>query len=366
MLHQADVAKANTRLRENNFDGLRLLLALMVVFFHIGVLTRHPSLAWMRGISATFAVQAFFVVSGFLVTMSYENTSSLASYSKRRAVRIVPAYICVVLGASVALVLLSDLSMAEYFGSSGFWKYLAANLTLVNFLAPTLPGVFSGNPETVVNGSLWTIKIEAAFYLCVPASVAAVRRWGYRRVLGLAVVASVAWQLAFQLRPEFGAALPLSLAKQLPGQIAFFAGGAWLYYRVREGWRPSAWLAAAGLCLYASSSGVWNLLIAPFAATMIVAWIAVGAPMLPRTSKYGDFSYGIYLVHFPIIQVAISLGLFQSSPVVACLLVLLLIGLLSVFSWYAIEAPWLGVARRLPANRETARELALGRQLGKR
>ena len=48
----------------------------------------------------------------------------------------------------VALALLlcafSSLSAKSYFSDHGFWKYLAANLTTLNFLHPALPGVFEG------------------------------------------------------------------------------------------------------------------------------------------------------------------------------------------------------------------------------
>src|SRR5882757_3200354 len=97
---------AAARLRDNNFDALRLIFASMVVVFHVGVLANVASLGRLpQYVSATFAVQAFFVVSGFLVTMSYENTRSLRSYALKRLRRIAPAYIVVVVGAALLLVL---------------------------------------------------------------------------------------------------------------------------------------------------------------------------------------------------------------------------------------------------------------------
>src|SRR5581483_10427826 len=160
------------RLRDNNFDALRLIFASLVVFFHIAVLSAVSSLDWMpRYMSATFAVQAFFVVSGFLVTMSCENSSSLGSYAIKRFRRIAPAYVTVVVGAAILLSFMSALPARQYFSHPDWWRYVGYNLLLSNFNAPDLPGVFQSNPQAAVNGSLWTIKVEVGFYLVVPIMV---------------------------------------------------------------------------------------------------------------------------------------------------------------------------------------------------
>lgn len=76
----------------------------------------------------------------------------------------------IVVACAAGLVFASDLTPAQYFTDSGLIKYLAANLSFLNFLHPTLPGVFQGQEfvNPAVNGSLWTMKIEWALYLSVP------------------------------------------------------------------------------------------------------------------------------------------------------------------------------------------------------
>lgn len=329
-------------LRENNFDALRLIFASMVVVFHVGLLSRAPSLALATQVSATFAVQAFFVVSGFLVTMSFENSSSLIIFAKKRLRRILPAYVFVVAAAALALCAMSTLAPADYFGHPEFWRYLGFNLVLSNFSAPGLPEVFQSNVETAVNGSLWTIKIEVAFYCVVPLLVWAVRRYGMARTLATVFVGSVMWKLGFGLAfASSGSEIYAKLAKQLPGQLSFFVGGAWAFYRTRAGAGVPGWAAALGAVAYFFATGTPLDVVAPLAVTAIVGWAAVGAPSLPRAGKHGDFSYGVYLYHFPLVQVFVALGVFQWSPFAACVMLAALVAVSAVASWFFVEEPML-------------------------
>jgi peptidoglycan/LPS O-acetylase OafA/YrhL len=323
----------------------------MVVVHHIGILSQSMSLIWMTHISAPFAVQAFFVVSGFLVTMSYEKSRSLRSYASKRLRRIYPAYAVIVVVSAVALSLLSTLPIFEYFNRSEFWRYLAFNLALSNFVAPALPGVFSNNFTTAVNGALWTIKIEVAFYCLVPVLVTIARKAGYQRVLFAVFAASVLWKWGFSIAATAThSKIYAELAKQLPGQLSFFAGGAWAYYRSREGRGASVLLACLGVILYACVNGSIGDALQPLEVTAIVYWAAINCPRLPSLGKYGDFSYGTYLYHFPLVQVAIALGLFQLSPFVASAAVLTAVALCAVTSWYLIERPMLSSPSKAPTS----------------
>ncbi len=337
----ADPAAAAARLRGNNFDALRLVFASMVVVFHAGILSQAASLSWLhRYVSSTFAVQAFFVVSGFLVTMSFENSSSWRSYAGKRLRRIAPAYVAVVVGAALLLSLVSTLPASDYFSHRDFWRYLGFNLVLSNFSAPSLPGVFAGNTEAAVNGSLWTIKVEVAFYTFVPFMVWAIRRFGAARILGTVFCVSLAWKVGFgMLALAPGGEIYAKFAKQLPGQLAFFAGGAWAYYRTRSGHLPRGSWALIGLLTYAVSDGLLYDLLAPAAVTAVVYWAAVAGPRLPASGKYGDFSYGVYLYHFPMVQTFIALGFFGTAPHLSAFVVFMLACLMGVASWFLIEKP---------------------------
>ena len=111
-----DVIVRSERLRRNNFDLLRLCLAATVCFAHAYVLSEQEQLAWLaRTFSSTLAVRAFFVVSGFLIVMSYERASSLGDYAGKRVRRVVPAYVTIELVYAFGLAAVSSLSVADYF-----------------------------------------------------------------------------------------------------------------------------------------------------------------------------------------------------------------------------------------------------------
>jgi peptidoglycan/LPS O-acetylase OafA/YrhL len=332
----------------NNFDGMRLVFASMVVLFHVGLLSEAPALAWLRLISATFAVQAFFFVSGFLVVMSYDRSSALTGYFKKRFLRIAPAYCVVVIGAAVLLAGMSDLPASAYFTSPDWRSYVVSNLLLSNFAHPWLPGVFADNVEQAVNGSLWTIKVEVMFYITVPFIVWAVRRFGYRPALATIFVASILWYAGFTLAAHLGGGdLAERLAKQLPGQLGFFAGGALAYYRTREGLSPPpAWAAGAGALVYLVTDGPVGQALAPVCVTLIAYWAAIGVRQLWSAHRIGDISYGIYLYHFPIAQTLIALGVFAVAPVAGVAAVVASTLMLAFLSWHLVEKRALRLAHR--------------------
>ena len=219
------------RLEKNNFDLLRLLFALTVCLVHAYELSGFQQLKWIAAtFSSSVAVKAFFIVSGFLIFMSFERSPSLFSYARKRLRRIYPAYFAVIVGGAFALWAVSTANGSDYF-SLAWGKYVLANLAFMNFLQPTLPGVFDGNKLSAVNGALWTLKIEVFFYLSVPLFAVLFRRYSRLAVLVLVYGLSVGYaSLATLLAARTGSGIYAELGRQLPGQLAYFMAGAFLYY----------------------------------------------------------------------------------------------------------------------------------------
>lgn len=331
-----------TRHHRNNFDLLRLLAAADVMALHVVDLTQLPALAFLGWVDTRLALSTFFIISGYLVFQSFEQTPRLGVYIEKRARRIVPAYAVVIVLSVLLGGCLTTLPWRDYFGSDTL-RYLLANLIFLNFLQPDLPGVFVGHPFTAsVNGALWTIKVEVMFYAAVPVFVWMVRRWGHRPVLGLFFLLSCLWWNGFTaLALETGRPVFHELAKQMPGQLMFFLPGAWCYYE-RARLQAIGWpLGAAGLGLLVMSYAFDLTYLYPIALTACVFCAAFQLPYLGQVTRHGDLSYGVYILHFPIIQALITLGLFQAWPYGALTLAIGLVVAASWVSWHLVEAPML-------------------------
>lgn len=81
-------------------------------------------------------------------------------------------------------------------------------------------------------------------------------------------------------------------------------------------------------------------------------YLAYSMKYLNRFGKHGDFTYGIYIFHLPLIQLFVSLKLFTNyNPVLVSLALITLILTLAIFSWNYIELPFLSKDRKIRQNK---------------
>ena len=233
--------------RSNHFDVLRLVAAAAVALLHLVELVRDDRLTHALGwLPTQWGLPTFFVLSGYLVYMSWELRPGWSGYASRRLRRILPAYVTVVLVCAFAGAIFSTLSASDYFGSPAWLRYVLTNLAFLNFLQPSLPGLFQDNPFRggTVNGALWTIKVELMFYAVVPLIALAVRRWGASRALGAGYILSALWWVGFtEAAARTGWPVWHEVARQMPGQLMYFLAGAWAWCE-RE--RLATWGARVG------------------------------------------------------------------------------------------------------------------------
>ncbi|MDH5484494.1 MAG: acyltransferase [Gammaproteobacteria bacterium] len=335
----------------NNFDFLRLLFALIVAVVHAGTLSGVAFISSTNQyISSEVAVDSFFIISGFLIFMSYESSQSLTAYARKRIRRIFPGYIFVIILCSTIFYLISSKTLFEYFNID-LLKYLAFNSLTLNFLHPNLPGVFENHTIPAVNGALWTIKVELMFYVIVPFISILVAQYKSSRLLILATIyiASILYSyLMHWLNFNYQMDIFTKLERQLPGQLAFFISGAIIYYYYGFFYKKSFLLIIVSCIIMAVHKNVIDLYaLYPISLGVIVLYVANILKHMGHWGRFGDLSFGVYIWHFPIIQLFVHFNLF-ANPVIGSIMLFLSIMIAAYLSWHLIEKRYL--YRSLPPN----------------
>ena len=318
--------------RIGNFDSLRFWAALSVLWSHAFAISSgnghtQPLFRLSGGQTAlgTVALAVFFIISGYLVTRSFERSLSAWRYVKARALRIMPGLaVCVALVGFVMGPLLTTLPLADYFVSWGLWRYILKNGSLLGF-SDFLPHVFGGNPMANVNSSLWTLQIEVYCYLLVLVLgvVGILRRW-VTLGLYLGFIAYLAWQGHNSIWEDQRADL----------FTKFLAGAVMYQWQVRLDGRVALACAGGSLaCLL--TGGFWLAQHTLFA--YVVIYVALAPHIrLPNMARYGDLSYGIYLYAWPMTQVAV-LSLAEPVWATAGAIATALSLALAFLSWHLVE-----------------------------
>ncbi len=133
----------------------------------------------------------------------------------------------------------------------------------------------------------------------------------------------------------------LELQRQLPGQLVYFIAGAAGYYNLQYLTKNAKWLVPMAVIAFVFQSWLPWVIVQPMALAILVVWFACVLPSFGKFDKYGDFSYGIYIVHFPILQIMISHGYFKDSPWIGLLLTGILVMMGAYLLWHFIEKPFL-------------------------
>lgn len=318
----------------NNFNLLRLCFALMVVAYHIMMVVPEwkAALYPQMALLAEVGVQGFFVLSGYLVYASLERSSSLFDYAEKRFRRLYPAYAFVILTCVVVALIASPGAREDLVGVA---RYTGWNLVFANFMEPSLPGVFLNNPTTEVNGALWTLKIEVMFYLVLPLLLWLLRLAGRYDWIGclLIYVGAEVWRAWFNHIGQF------ELARQLPGQLSFFLTGMMLQAAGLTSARLHISGIAGGVLFVASIAWPQVEFVRAIGLGALAVWMATGIARLPDAARFGDLSYGVYIVHAPIIQVSVATGIFAIGVWTGAGVAVGASVIAALFLWHLVEKP---------------------------
>jgi peptidoglycan/LPS O-acetylase OafA/YrhL len=336
-------------MKQNNFNFLRFYFAFIVVIGHLIEISNIKAFQKFAPYFNTYiSVTAFFCISGFLISRSYLNTPNLKDYFKKRAARLLPAYLFIIFTCAIFLSLLSEYSFSEYFTHPVLFKYLFANLSFLNFIQPCLPGVFSNEISScTVNAALWTLKIEVSFYLIIPIILYLTKKIRLKYLLFIGIyLLSVIYRNTFEyLSTLNGVGYYTIIARQLPGFMSYFVCGIALYYYFEFFIRNKKILLFFSVIVFILERKFGVEFLSPLALSIIVFFIAFSFKQLNGFAKHGDISYGIYIFHYPIMKIVTSLGFFNKyNPVVVSLFIIILVLLVGYASWHLIEKRFLKIS----------------------
>lgn len=275
-------------------------LAILSVFIY------HLKPAWMPG--GFLGVDLFFVLSGFLMAAIYDPAKphGARTFFFNRVRRILPAYYVVLL--LIVLVAALRVLPHEFAEVRGHAIYSALLIPNIGYW---LDGSYFANATFRPGLHLWSLGVEFQFYVLVPLIVWLHR--SYPRLLIMIAIASfAACLLMVSTRPRYAFYL-------LPFRLwEFFLG--FYAFRLTQVWREEtipAWLRRLSLPLGLGLIAMMFVAVAEdnhpkYAAAFVTLATAIllvtGMPArivssLPGRAMVivGQYSYSIYLVHYPVI-----------------------------------------------------------------
>jgi peptidoglycan/LPS O-acetylase OafA/YrhL len=293
-----------------SIQACRAAAALLVLMFHLGGTVALDRYFGAKAFDTVFAfgdagVPFFFALSGFVIMLAHRRDigqpARFASYVRKRATRIYPAYLivaCAVFLAAVAVPSTRD-SMPH-----DAWTILKSALLLPQDIA-VVGG--TGAPVLVVAR---TLQYEVFFYALTALLI-------LRPSLWMAAVALLAANFV-SVRLGGPSAFPLDfLASESVPLFGFGMATAWL---ASSGYKPSrpmlfAVVGAIAFLGLGAFEDVTTLRLAHrdlyygLASCLLIFGLvrteaASARPWrIPRLALLGDASYALYLIHFPLLSV---------------------------------------------------------------
>jgi peptidoglycan/LPS O-acetylase OafA/YrhL len=330
--------------RVNNFDLVRLLAALQVAIVHmIGSLQLSGPTVGIVGFGLQLfpGVPVFFLISGVLISRSFEQSASVREYYRNRCLRIFPAlWICLLVTVGVIL--------ACGVGALG----VAPTSEWLIWWADQMSGLEAY--PTAFNPSLWTIPVELEFYLLLPAIYALLKlREQRRNALLLSLLAA---SLAIRLACVNGA--PLSRIGVAALLVPTVVPHLWMFLSgvlAQRNWASIRHLFVGQFHWWLLGYVIVRALVARFHVALggleihpalfvllsgvVLSGAMSGRSLSNRLLRHNDISYGTYIYHMLVVNLMVQYAAPASAWSVAIALAASLA--LAALSWRLVEMPFL-------------------------
>ncbi len=328
----------------SEIDGLRALAVIPVIFFHAGI----------NFFSGGFVgVDVFFVISGYLITTIIirelnNNTFSIKSFYERRARRIFPALIFIILISSIiSFIFLTRSELVSYFKS-----VIATLLFFSNLYFYKTSPYFRSESDLEPLLHTWSLSIEEQFYIMFPITLLLFYKFFKRYIFLMLIFGFVASLFICQF-----------LALKTSGTLNF-------YFTFSRAWELALGAICAYIIIYKNLS--YSVLIKNLLSTVGVILILFSVFSFSRQTVFPSFytlvptigtsliilfadrhtfinkilsikflvgigliSYSLYLWHQPLL--AFGRIFFDDLSIVQKLILIFLSVLMSIFSYFFVE-----------------------------
>ncbi|WP_339930599.1 acyltransferase [uncultured Brevundimonas sp.] len=290
--------------------SLRAFLAVGVVLFHYQ-LQWDPALGFSPIIERSrLAVDAFFMLSGFILAHVYGPSFAAGTFSYRRFIvariaRLYPLHLAV-LGGVLVMVIVARAAGVQYDPATYTLEGFVKTLLLVQAWFPNLLGYNWSGPS-------WSLSAEWFAYLLFPAYALIAmklktRPWAllFLGALGFVVIDAVYGQMFGKVLPraEDNMGILRILPEFLIGMALYGLGHQWHWPRPIA--IAACVIASLGLLL-AMQFSLDDRLVVALAAPVILTWSMLakatgeGPLSAPLAVFSGEASFALYLVHLPLL-----------------------------------------------------------------
>lgn len=336
--------------KSNSLSAFRLVLSALVVLGHSYELTGQnpdPFESMFGFTMGEFGVNGFFAISGFLIAGSWLKRPQVRPFITNRGLRIMPGLWACLLFTGLLLFptlrwLNSESKQLPPVDWIMFPKYVFSN-AFVKLNMTAVADVFNGLPSSgIVNNSLWSLLPEVLCYgVILVAGVTGILK-NHAQIVWVSAAVVLLLHLAGPDNLIFTQVTWLAPKKWILWryctQTSFFLMGTImrLHQKVIPASLPSLFVSSL-VIICASVVGYYEI-IAPF---FLPHLLIVGAIYSPgrQVDKWGDFSYGLYIYHYPVIQSLLWCTPIPWIPGFVAALCLAITLPLAAVSWGVIEKP---------------------------
>lgn len=285
-------------------DGLRGIAILLVVLYHT------YSNAWVELVPyfypthdlmiikyGSHGVPLFFIISGFVISMSLEKCKNFGDFMFKRWLRLFPAMLI----ASLLILITSPLLTSRPLGN----PYALDIIAGITFIAPTFFRAIFDSQQTMLEGGFWSLFVEVKFYIVAGLLYFTVGQKKMITALVIMFLSSTIFDvLQSRLPGDTAENLKLVFASLDYEYYGWFAAGA-LFFRYYSSKSISAFIFAIIIALISARALGGLMSISMLFAVILIVIFACS--MFSQTLQnllsnqvlvfLGFISYPLYLIH---------------------------------------------------------------------